>query len=317
MNKKRRGTSGREGTWWRHGQRASELLRLPAHPHPAPPSAEGYEAQSFDIAMLPSGAAIFAALAPWEAAFFVAPPGSLTGSTFACISTVLHRRQTRQMGLVFNGDCGSIPFRIGKTPKDNTRLITAAIPPPMLNLGKVAAWVALRGEATKIAKRLAAASGLMYRRETTFFHLRSTGVCAAQPAHVDEPRHWLLHATFPSLWAILVLQEGTVVHMYPGSHDIFRHRQSLVVSRSKAGPSVHVVLARGKRMLFRKDLIHAGAASTAQNDRVLFFLFNSRDTVSDEAGLVTLESIIYFMHDSLPWTKTNSSLQLPWTVRGN
>lgn len=158
--------------------------------------------------------------------------------------------------------------------------------PPFKSLKEVTAWLSLRGAGAHIARRLRGATGLPFLEPLATTHLRSTNVCAAQPAHVDSPEPWLLHEPVSGVSVIIALRDDTPVTVYPGTHRLFRRLRTLRVPGSEAGDPVHVMLKAGQAIIFRQDLIHFGGAKGpgSDNNRFFYYTYHSTETNDNETG---------------------------------
>lgn len=107
------------------------------------------------------------------------------------------------------------------------------------------------------------------RTATDFVILESLRGCQRQAAHVDYvPDDALLETTDDTvpLLAVVALQDGTMLDVWPGSHRLVRRRRL-----TRHTPHVRreiVELDAGDVIVFRGDLIHAGSAYTSHNLRL-------------------------------------------------
>ena len=126
-----------------------------------------------------------------------------------------------------------------------------------------------------------------HRRPNDLVMLVSESDCQSQREHSDYSRANLLRVGQDDermpLACIIALQDGTTIDVWPGS---IRWADS---SFSKSFVPLKVTLNQGDVLLFRGDLVHAGAASTLFNIRLHIYL--------DVDGVSRSANYTFYMHE--------------------
>jgi len=125
-------------------------------------------------------------------------------------------------------------------------------------------------------------------RRGLFTHFRSAGVCELQPWHTDMVEPWRRSADVTTPSCVFTSQR-TVFCVIPRSHGLWRRQAHFRVPRSTLNAAEHLVLEPGDVYIGRRDMVHAGAKTTTQNDRLLLFLNRGEEDPTNKFGKIVWE----------------------------
>ena len=109
--------------------------------------------------------------------------------------------------------------------------------------------------------------------EKTLSVLRSDPGCNEQPPHTDyDEEMFEVDSEHIPCSAIVCIEENTRFVCWPGSHQWIRDRGAVLSVSAFSSERREIVLSKGDTVIFRGDLIHAGAAYAFSNTRIFTYI---------------------------------------------